>query len=135
MIKIRTEVEVALIVQQWTTADKVIRLCYPVELEHRGSHTPDTVGVSNINVNRVPGSGLGNDIVVMLTNGPRTLGFPLCLCGRPKYFWVMNARTIEPCQYKGDPCRGDNGHADNALCVEFDHVVTRTSLSALPSFI
>ena len=122
MIKIRTEVEVALIVQQWTTAYKVIRLCYPVELEHRGSHTPDTVGVGNINVNRVPSSGLGNDIVVMLTSGPGAHGFPLGLCRRPKRFRVMNARAIEPSEDKGYPCHCRNGQANNALCAEFDHI-------------
>ena len=135
MIKVRTEVEVALIVQQRTTAYKVIGLCYPVELEHRGCHTPDTVGVGNINVNRVPGSGLGNDIVVVLTSGPGTHGLPLCLCRRPKYLRVMDARAIEPRKNKGYPCHCRNGQADHAFCAEFDHVVTRTSWNALPNFI
>ena len=89
MIKVRAEIQIPLVVQKRTAADKVVRFRYPIELVHRRGNTPDTVRVGNVNVDSVPGNRFRDDVVTVLSCCFRTEGLPLGFCRRAKYFWVM----------------------------------------------
>ena len=89
MIKVRAEIEIPLVVQKRTAADKIVWFSYPIELVHGRGNTPDTVRVGNVNVNSMPGNGFGDDVITVLSCCLRTDGFPLGFCRRAKYFGIV----------------------------------------------
>ena len=95
MIKLRTEVQVALVIKEGTVADEVAWLRDQIQLKHRCCNAPNAVRIGHAYVNRIPLCGLWNDVVAVLASNPGAYWPPLGFFGGSK-----NSRVVRPVTQK-----------------------------------